>query len=142
MAFLISGFNVSYRRSVSLLDPTALLRFSAAVHAWSKQGWVRVPCRGSGSVEGRWVPAGAAAPAQGLEKLRLGAGEQRPERPVSAAGLAALDMLMECQLERAWLHRGCAKVGSVLSPTRRGSQGRWYFLALEVTAKYGAVAAR
>lgn len=84
------------------------------------------------------VPGGV----QVLEQLRLGAGEQHPERPVSTAGMAALDVLTECQLERAWLDRGRAVVGSVFSPARLGSQDRSYFLALEITARFGAVAAR
>lgn len=47
---------------------------------------------------GRWVPAGAAAPVQVLGKPRLGL-ESSNQRDLTAA----LDTLVECQLEGAWL---------------------------------------
>ena len=55
--------------------------------------------------EERRVSAGAAAPVQVLEKPKLGAGEQQPARPVSPAGMAALDVLTE---------RGLGLIGAVL----------------------------
>lgn len=63
---------------------------------------------GAGGVEGRWVSAGAAAPVQALEKPRLGAGEQQPERSASTAGTAAPGVLASA----SW--RGLGLIGAVL----------------------------
>lgn len=127
----MSVFNVPYRTSVCLLDCStagSLLLFILGVNSrcpvpsGAGVGAGALPWIWERNVEGRWVWAGAAAPVQVLEKPRLGAGEQQPETPVSRAGVAAWDVLMERQIEGARLDRGCGGVCPPSHPTGQPGQ--------------------
>lgn len=72
-----------------------------------------VLCHGFGS--GMWREGGSQL---------LSSGREAEAGGWTAAARETRDVPVECQLQGAWFSRGCAAVGSVLSPTWLGSQDR------------------